>query len=52
MPQSTWKEFVEQLRQWMADKREELGRLHNIEDIRRVPDLLLEKADIPLETAS
>ncbi len=49
MPQSTWKEFVEQLRQWMADKREELGRLHNIEDIRRVPDLLLEKADIPLE---
>ncbi len=33
----------EKLQRWMADKREQLGRLHNIEDINRVPELLLEK---------
>ncbi len=49
VPQSMWKEFVQQLRQWMAKNWEKLGPLHDIENIHRLPDLLLEDADFPPE---
>ncbi len=49
MAHLTWKEFVEQLRQWVSDKCKDSGRPYNIGDIHRLPDLLLEDADVPLE---
>ncbi|SJL15085.1 uncharacterized protein ARMOST_18567 [Armillaria ostoyae] len=45
-----WKEFVKQLRQWVANEWEDLGRPYNIGDIHRVPDLLLE--DVPADPQS
>lgn len=48
MAHLTWKEFVEQLQQWMAAKRKEWCHTYNREDFHRLPDLLLKNADVPL----